>query len=791
MDMSWIALLFFTSFWFDAVPVYESRRDFAPTLIISGMVFMCASFWRGFKRKGALSIRGKLSSCLKDGMTQSGFVIAAQAAAFPFLYWVFARIHAESFFTSLSGNLLNLLGLRTTVEGGNIYILNALKTVVVSGTLEKVGAFHFLLLLTGGAVLLALKKADFRRVLGFVGFTLLYMVLRYTFLLAVYAHYERHGIFWQHSVAFLLLLPYALILSFWFRDRAGFSPFAFLRSGFTLKKSLRVPFFISIGIVFFLAFCGTAFFGWRALGNEKSGRVVVDEYHSDWAWTDEAYDEQWFGERSGYNYYCFYEHIARYYDASRNTEPISAETLANADVLILKTPTSPYSGAETAAILDFVRGGGGLYLIGDHTNVFGTSAYLNQLAVPVGLRFRYDCTYDLATGNLQEYDAPNFLPHPVIQGLPHFLFATSCTLEAGWLADEVMLGYGLRNLPLDYSQKNFFPASPDAPSMEFGVFVQSAGVAYGKGRVLAFADSTVFSNFWMFMPGKPELLLKSLQWLNREITIAFPPRLAAALGLAAALIALLWLVSQYRRRGYVFPIGPCLCAALVSFGLSAVVFQSQSDAIRMPELRKPAIRVCFESEATTGRLPRDLEGFLSNMGDLYSTFYVWTQRLGCVPSLEGSPLEALEKGDVAVILKPNGPIREQDALLDLIRGGKTLLLLDNSGVNAEKLLESGGLRISQSDAASTAAADALFGEPTVIPLTSSAAAVEGGLPLVTDENGRAIFSVQTIGKGKLAVFTDPDLFYNINLGDVSANLTDQTRTLTHLEFQIFKYLLGL
>jgi len=774
IDLSWIALLFLTTFWFSATSIYEPAQSFAIGFIIAALFVSFVS------RRSFI-----------DGSSQTILMLASQAAVYPFLYWIFTRCHAESIFAFISGNLLSLTGLPVSVEGGVIYIDSALRTLVIASTWEKTGAFHFLLMVAGGLVLLALNKANSRKYLVFFGTTFLYMTLRYTFILAVYSHYSIHNIFWERTFTFVLLLPYVLILSLLFRKspEPSYSPRALLKFSFLKEKNRRRLDVLTIAAFAVLVFFGTAFFGLQDTGHEKPGRVVVDEYHSNWEWTDEAYDENWFGERSGYNYYCFYEHISRFYETSRNTSQITSETLSDADILILKTPTSPYSDGEVDAIWKFVKEGGGLYLIGDHTNVFGTSAYLNKIAEPLGLRFRYDCTYELVWGSLQEYEAPKLLPHPVVKDMPFFLFATSCTLEASPLAEEIISGYGLRNLPLDYSQKNFFPSDTNSALLEFGTFVQCAGITYGKGRVLAFTDSTVFSNFWMFMPGKPELLLKSLQWLNRENAIPFPVRIFAIAGLAAMFAVLIFTVFRYRRRKLIFPAGLCLLAGIIVFVSSVAVFNAGSDAIKMPDPRKEITQICFESAYTTGAVPKDINGFMAHMSRQFSTFYVWTQRLGCVPSLEEDPVKALEKGDVAVVLKPGRPLAENEQILRLVNSGKTLLILDNSE-NSNELLDAAGIRISPAEMTDFASAEQLFGEPFELPLTEGAAAVIGGQALISDHNGNAVFSIQPVGNGTIAVFSDPDLYYNLNLGDISANLNEKTSVLTLLEFEIFKYLLS-
>jgi hypothetical protein len=606
--------------------------------------------------------------------------------------------------------------------------------------------------------------------------------LRYTLLLLLYASYQFHSLFWSPAATLATLLPYSLLLARMFRDLPEASLPRLLPPAGGGKRA-----FAAAALAALTALSSAAFFGWHDAGREKEGRVLVEEYHSDWEWTDEAYDENWFGERSGYNYYCFYEYIGKFYQVSRNTVPLRREVLEDADVLILKTPTTPYSEGEAAVIREFVKDGGGLYLIGDHTNVFGTGNILNQVAPAFGLSFNYDCTYELGEGALSEYDAPLLLPHPVSAGLPHFLFATSCTLDTSWRTEEIITGYGLKNLPADYSQDNFFPADSNSGLLEFGDFVQCASASFGKGRVVAFTDSTVYSNFWMHMPGKPELLLRSLQWLNRENALPFAPRAVAAAALLLSLAATAgFVVFAVRKRGG-FPAGVFLASGAVVFLLAAAVFGAQARSLAPPEPIKPFVRVCFEEEYSSVLLPKDLRGFLANADRQISTFYVWTQRLGYVPSLKGSLLEAMDEGDLSVVFKPAAPLRDVDGILERIERGATLLLLDNAagGGNADALLKRAGMAVVPADMAEFAD----FGALADIPLSAGASAVTGGTPLIFDDKGNAVLSVKRMGEGQIAVFSDPDSFLNLHLGEVSSNLTEKTRILTKMEFDMLRALL--
>jgi hypothetical protein len=777
--MSWFSLLFLSLSWMGVSKVYGGGAGGA-LCALAGVVLAVAAF-RPLGRQGARLRPADSARRAGRGAAQCVLVLLAQGFVFLFAFWFFSRRHAEGFFAAISGRLLALFGLPAAVDGEMIYLGSAFKTIAFSSTWEKTGAICFVLLLAGAFVLLALRGARAKQYILLSLFSLAYALLRYTLLLLLYASLQFHSLFWSQAVSVATLLPYALLSALLFRRLPLPDPLSLLR----IKRDKRS--LVAATLAFALFFSAAAFMGFSDAGREKEGRVLVEEYHSNWEWTTEAYDENWFGERSGYNYYCFYEYIDKFYQVSRNTAPISREALADTDVLILKTPTEPYSDDEAEAIEAFVSEGGGLYMIGDHTNVFGTGSNLNRVAAAFGISFNSDCTYELSAGSLSEYDAPLLLPHPVAAGLPRFLFATSCTLDTPWLAQEIMTGYGLKNLPADYSQDNFFPADTDSGLVEFGAFVQCASAAYGKGRVIAFTDSTVYSNFWMHMPGKPELLLKSLQWLNRENVLPFAPRAAAAVALALSLIALAVFAGRLVRGGRSFPAGAFLVTGAAAFAFAAALFGAQAHSLKLPAPIKPIANICFEEEYSSALLPKDLEGFLADADRQISTFYVFTQRLGCVPSLQKSLSAALDKGGVTVLVKPDKPLHDIDGIVRKIEAGATLLLLENaSGIGAaDALLARAGMAVSAADTAGSAD----FGELAGIELSADAAAVTGGTPLMTDAFGNAILSVKRMGEGKIAVFSDPDLFFNARLGEVSSNLTERTRLLTRLEFQMMKALL--
>ena len=95
-----------------------------------------------------------------------------------------------------------------------------------------------------------------------------------------------------------------------------------------------------------------------------------------------------------------------------------------------RRPRAPYSVGEIDAIQRFVQRGGGLMLIGEHTDVFGTGTSPEQRGRAVRLPFRFDCLFGVDSVFEEHYDRP-LVPHPMIQYMPALDFAISCSIDPG------------------------------------------------------------------------------------------------------------------------------------------------------------------------------------------------------------------------------------------------------------------------------------------------------------------------------------------------------------------------
>lgn len=519
-----------------------------------------------------------------------------------------------------------------------------------------------------------------------------------------------------------------------------------------------------------LAAAGAAAFGvllqWEPIGSRKAGRVIVVERHSTWEPTTRAYDTTSYGEAASYTYAAIYDYCARFFTMSRllESDRIDAETLSRCDVLVIKTPTAAYLPGEASAIAGFVERGGGLLLIGEHTDVFRSSTYLNEVAEPFGFEFRKDLLFRIGSPYVQPYQPPA-APHPAVQNLPPMQFAVSCSIAPGTSRGRAAVrNLGLWSLPPAYDTENYFPQAEHRSDMRYGAFIQLWSTRYGSGRVLAWTDSTIFSNFSAFEPGKVELMLGMLDWLNRRSVwdhgwLRLPAKAALGLlGLAAVVAGLVF--SAARGPGWL----AMASVVLAGWGIgSSATAAAQRWAMPPPDPVRPMVRVVIDR--TVSEVPLSRGGFTHRDGRGFGLIEQWIPRLGYFTARRTGA--AAFSGDCLLIVCPTRSVGSEfrQSLIDYVAAGGKLMVIDSPDSvcsTANSLLWPFGLVMDPT----AALAGKLHGEenwPDVA--VETACAVGGGKPLVwigeTAVAARAEYGRGTvIAVGFGSVFNDTGMGFN-------------------------------
>jgi len=514
-------------------------------------------------------------------------------------------------------------------------------------------------------------------------------------------------------------------------------------------------------------------------GRRKPGRVLVDEYHSTWERTDKPFDTNWYGQESGYNYACIYDYCSRFYNASRLNNPIDEAALNNCDVLVVKVPTSLYDKEEVAAIIRFVEQGGGLLLIGEHTNFQNTGTHLNEIAKIFGFSFRYDCLFGIDDVFHHLYRPP-LVPHPIVQNMPPLDFAVSCSINPGRsLGRAVIRSTGLKSLPADYHARNFYPQVEDRAEMRYGAFVQLWTTRYGAGRVAAFTDSTIFSNFSTFEPGKVELMLGMLEWLNYR---NFRHDVRLFLILLGLLLLAGGLTFSRKLSGAWLVM---LSAGIFGWAIAAVCTRAiHQYSMPLPKATQPMIQVVVDRTVCDAPLSRS--GFIEGKKNGFGIFERWILRLGYFTSRRRGT-DALA-GDLVVFLHPNQTVTRQfrEKLVNYVASGGKVLILDspaNVESTANSLLYPFGLAVKRSKQLS---GPLKARESWPMVKIDSAFEITGGEPQMWIKDVPVAAKVGH-GKGSVIVIGFGSRFVDASMG-VTGNVipNDQLRKVFDLQFLMLK-----
>ncbi len=434
------------------------------------------------------------------------------------------------------------------------------------------------------------------------------------------------------------------------------------------------------------------------VGQRKSGRVMFVERHSEWEPSDHPYDTEAYGEMASYNYKAVYDYLGQHYEMSRllESERIDDRRLAECDVLVIKTPTARYSRREVDAVLRFVRRGGGLLFVGDHTNYERSGTYMNDVARHLGFTFRHDLLFGFGESPYDQAYRPAWVPHPAVQHFEEMDLAVSCSIDPGWSRGRAAIrSLGLWSMPPEYHIENFHPFPQHCPEMRYGAFIQLWATHYGRGRVMAFADSTIFSNFCIFQPGKAELFRGMVQWLNHT-----GGRTAAWLALALALLpagAGIWLAAKRRTdsetesgTGPWLVLGAAAVCGGVLGGQSATWWARRQ--MPVPEVQRPLPLVVVDR--TTSDVPLSKGAYTQGEGQGYGLLEQWIARLGYVTARRSGA--DVFQGDAVVVLGPSRSVHPEfrAQLVRYVADGGRLLVIDspeNEATTANSLLWPFGL----------------------------------------------------------------------------------------------------
>jgi hypothetical protein len=180
------------------------------------------------------------------------------------------------------------------------------------------------------------------------------------------------------------------------------------------------------------------------------------------------------------------------------TEIISKEILKEAKILVMINIDEPLLESEKEAIWNFVKGGGSLLLLGDHTFYNeGGSNYLNTILEPVNIRYNFDSADYFIGGWLHSFE---YINHPITIGLKDIEdepgIVVGASLKVNYPAYPIIIGkYGYSDPGQeDKAEEGYLGNLDYDPGEQLGDLILVACQNYGKGKVLVFGDTSSFAN---------------------------------------------------------------------------------------------------------------------------------------------------------------------------------------------------------------------------------------------------------------------------------------------------------
>ena len=329
---------------------------------------------------------------------------------------------------------------------------------------------------------------------------------------------------------------YAIFTSPVFRLMIAILPAAAASTQFQFhQEESRDPGFLAVGVV-----VGTLIA--LLLPMRSVSSIVFDESHGKWETVQSRFGPNDFGRVVNYTYGLLFKYAERVVGTSTIFEDETAPLPDTNAIFILKMPVKPLSQTFADRLEDWVRDGGRLMVVADHTDLYDTTQHLNAFLTPrFSLRLNPDAVYD-HTGMPTAPETERFAS---LFGRID-AYGRSFPWQTGTsLADMPANTVGLATFgpsfsePGDYSRQNRFGPFVPRASLRFTNHVAVAAFSIDRGAVAVVLDSTPWSNFSLFKEPHRQLFRGIVHTLERPVALLVWGWCAILLG-GVALVSALW-----------------------------------------------------------------------------------------------------------------------------------------------------------------------------------------------------------------------------------------------------------
>jgi hypothetical protein len=292
-------------------------------------------------------------------------------------------------------------------------------------------------------------------------------------------------------------------------------------------------------------------------------------------------------------------------------DSISKETLKNAALLVLINANRQFSLKEKKLVWSFVKKGGGLWVLGDHTGKEFIRHPFNDLLSPVNIEFNFDSAISMV---------PNWVGgHNIV---PHFItknIRNENDIQI-WIGASLSVSYPAKPLIIGkyaFSDKGNMMA-PNmgylgdmhyVPGERLGDIPLVATSNFGKGRVLVFGDTSSIQNSAIFF--STAMVQRIVYWLTNDKNFFYPfDRLFTSL--VGLFIMLNFTVANHRIR----LVAIILSLSFTAMVLAGTIYQYQKVKNETPKKVPVSLPIALIDASHLGLFSMDAWGGPNGFGGL-------------------------------------------------------------------------------------------------------------------------------------------------------------------------------
>ena len=538
------------------------------------------------------------------------------------------------------------------------------------------------------------------------------------------------------------------------------------------RGSMSIPILAGGGALAFfsllLLFAGAGW--WTAPGGSSLdiSFVEIDMLASWNTPADVAYGSAFTGASFG----LLPRYLEAYGHRTRIVDSIDSEVLANTDLVVIINPGGRIGPGEHDILWSYVRSGGGLVVLGDHTDVGGVMGGVNALLEPAGIGLRFDSAVAARHDWRFALNVASPLSMAHVPAEVHVSIGASVEAKVSLLTTPLLTGTAAFSDPGNRTQEaNAYLGNLSFDRGErYGEIPLAITRAYGEGRIALFGDTSEFQN--SAMPYSAAYVLSMFEWIADG-----PPAWCDA---ARTILAALWILLTpiaLRRTGDRGVAG--IAALFLVASLAGSWSLSSRLALETPRDAGWAVVDMAHNQRVSTRALDDasLDGLLVSLG-----------RAGYLPQVvRERPLPSLGTSDLYVSIGAGSPLRPAEATnleRDIAAGAHALVATQwPTAQTAWPWLKEIGLTVRNiplglsRPTVGGSAASPQFGATWALEPDDTWTAIA---TVTLDEHSFVVASARQLGAGGVTVVGDVDVFLTASLENRGEYVPENLEFLEHL-----------